>query len=158
MNIIADRAIRDDDSGKVYGYVNREVTSAATRLDRFLSAQGAAQDQKITLEKACDGSQRPLTRILDWFYIAMKSRAIEQSAQKFLDLLTPSGGSVQDEIASAKWLTQHGKGSEAVERLECLHDMVGLVPEDAAYRALWWNLRGTYGYLQSNAQYLVNDG
>jgi len=30
--------------------------------------------------------------------------------------------------------------------------------EDAAYRALWWNLRGTYCYLQSNAQYLVNYG
>ena len=36
--------------------------------------------------------------------------------------------------------------------------MIGLGPEDAAYRALWWNLRGTYWYLQSNAQYLVNYG
>ncbi|KRB79530.1 hypothetical protein ASE07_25355 [Noviherbaspirillum sp. Root189] len=36
--------------------------------------------------------------------------------------------------------------------------MFGLVPEDAAYRALWWNLRGTYWYLESNAQYLVNYG
>jgi hypothetical protein len=35
---------------------------------------------------------------------------------------------------------------------------IGLAPEDAAYRALWWNLRGTYWYLQSNAQYLVNYG
>jgi hypothetical protein len=59
----------------VYGYVNREVTSAATRLNHFLSAQGAAQNQKITIvsdgagefEKAVNGSQRPLTRILDCF-------------------------------------------------------------------------------------------
>ena len=36
--------------------------------------------------------------------------------------------------------------------------MIGLAPEDAAYRALWWNLRGTYWYLESNAQYLVNYG
>jgi hypothetical protein len=35
---------------------------------------------------------------------------------------------------------------------------IGLAPEDAAYRALWWNLRGMYWYLQSNAQYLVNYG
>jgi hypothetical protein len=30
-------------------------------------------------EKAVDGSQRPLIRILDRFHIAMKRRAIEQS-------------------------------------------------------------------------------
>jgi len=88
----------------------------------------------------------------------MKFRAIEQSAQKFPDLSAPNGRSVQDEIASAKWLTWHGKGSEAVERLKSLHDMIGLAQEDAAYRALWWNLRGTYWYLQSNAQYLVDYG
>jgi hypothetical protein len=49
VNIIAGRAVRNDGSCKVYGYVNREVTSAATRLDHFLSEQGAAQDQKITI-------------------------------------------------------------------------------------------------------------
>ena len=166
VNIIAGRAVLDDGSCKVYGYVNREVTSAATRLDHFLSEQGAAQDQKITIvsdgagefEKAVNGSQRPLTRILDWFHIAMKFRAVEQSAQKFPDLSAPNGRSVPDEIASAKWLTWHGRGSEAVERLKSLHDMIGLAPEDAAYRALWWNLRGTHWYLQSNSQYLVNYG
>jgi hypothetical protein len=75
VNIIAGRAVLGDGSCKVYGYVNREVTSAATRLDHFLSEQGAAQDQKITIvsdgagefEKAVNRSQRPLTRILDWF-------------------------------------------------------------------------------------------
>jgi hypothetical protein len=166
VNIIAGRAVRDDGSCKVYGYVNREVTSAATRLDHFLSEQGAAQDQKIIIvsdgagkfEKAVDGSQRPLTRILDWFHIAMKFRAIEQSVQKFPDLAAPNGRSVQDEIASAKWLTWHGRGCEAVRTLKSIHDMIGLAPEDAAYRALWWNLRGTYWYLESNAQYLVNYG
>jgi hypothetical protein len=166
VNIIAGRAVRGDGSCKVYGYVNQEVTSAVTRLDHFLSEQGTAREQKITIvsdgagefEKAVDGSQRPLTRILDWFHIAMKFRAIEQSAQKFRDLSAPNGRSVQDEIASAKWLTWHGKGSEPVERLKSIHDMIGLAPEDAAYRALWWNLRGTYWYLESNANYLVNYG
>ncbi|WP_194727208.1 ISKra4 family transposase [Noviherbaspirillum malthae] len=166
VNIIAGRAVHEDGRCKVYGYVNREVTSAATRLDHFLSEQGAARDQKITIvsdgagefEKAVDGSQRPLTRILDWFHIAMKFRAIEQSAQKFPDLLAPNGRLVQDEIASAKWLTWHGKGAEAVERLKSIYDMLDLTPEDAAYRALSWNLRGTYWYLESNARYLVNYG
>ncbi|MFL6716477.1 MAG: hypothetical protein ACJ8G3_08965 [Burkholderiaceae bacterium] len=49
VHIIAGRAVRDDGSCKVYGYINREVTSAATRLDHFLSEQGTAQDQKITI-------------------------------------------------------------------------------------------------------------
>jgi len=110
VNIIAGRAVRDDGCCKVYGYVNREVTSAATRLDHFLSEQGVANDQKITIvsdgagefEKAVDGSKRSLNRILDWFHIAMKFRAIEQSAQKFPHLLAPNGHPVQDEIASAK--------------------------------------------------------
>ncbi len=166
VNIIAGRAVRDDGSCKVYGYVNREVTSAATRLDHFISEQGAAKDQKITIvsdgagefEKAVDGSKRPLTRILDWFHIAMKFRAIEQSALKFPQLLAPNGRCVQDEIASAKWLTWHGKGSQAVERLKSIHDMFGLVPQDSAHMTLWCNLRGTYWYLQSNNQYLVNYG
>jgi hypothetical protein len=45
-----------------------------------------------------------------------------------------------------------------VAALKSGHDMIGLAPEDAAYRALWWNLRGTCWYLQSNAPYLVNYG
>jgi hypothetical protein len=166
VNIIAGRAVRDDGSCKVYGYVNRQVTSAATRLDHFLSEQGAAKDQKITVvsdgagefAKAVEGSERPLTRILDWFHIAMKFRAIEQSALKFAQMLAPNGRTVRDEIASAKWLTWHGKGDEAVQRLKTIHDMFGLVPDDPAHMTLWWNLRGTYWYLDSNQQYLVNYG
>jgi hypothetical protein len=73
----------------------------------------------------------------------MKFRAIEQSAQKFPDLLAPSHF-IRDEIASAKWLTWYGKRSEAVERLKRIYDMFGLVHEDSAHMALWWNLRGTY--------------
>jgi hypothetical protein len=166
VNIIAGRAVRDDGSCKVYGYVNRQVTSAATRLDHFLSDQGAAKDQRITVvsdgagefAKAVEGSKRPLTRILDWFHIAMKFRAIEQSAQKFPQMLAPNGRPVQDEITSAKWLTWHGKGDEAVQRLKIIHEMFGVVPEDSAHMTLWWNLRGTYWYLDSNRQYLVNYG
>jgi len=166
VNIIAGRAVRGDGSCRVYGYVNREVTSAASRLDHFLSEQGVAQDQKVTIvsdgagefEKAVNGSKRPLTRILDWFHIAMKFRAIEQSVLKFPDLLAPNGRSVKDEIASAKWLTWHGKAAEAVARIKCIHDMVGLTPEHPAYSALWWNLRGTYWYLEANREYLVNYG
>jgi hypothetical protein len=166
VNMIAGRAVLDDGGCRVYGYVNREVTSAASRLDHFLSEQGVSQDQRITIvsdgagefEKAVNGSKRPLTRILDWFHIAMKFRAIEQSALKFPDLLAPNGRPVKDEIASAKWLTWHGKSAEAVEHIKRIHDMIGLTAEDPAYSALWWNLRGTYWYLEANREYLVNYG
>ena len=79
-------------------------------------------------------------------------------ALKFPDSLALNGRSVQDEIASAKWLTWHGKGSEAVERIKSIHDMLEVTPEHPAYSTLWWNLRGTYWYLESNGQYLVNYG
>ena len=45
-----------------------------------------------------------------------------------------------------------------METLKGIHDMIGFAPEDAACRALWWNLRGTYWYFESNTQYLVNYG
>ena len=72
--------------------------------------------------------------------------------------MAPNGRTVQDEIASAKWLTWHGKGAEAVERIKSIHDLLGVTPEHPAYSALWWNLRGTYWYLESNDKYLVNYG
>ncbi|MDY7548142.1 hypothetical protein QN379_21610 [Glaciimonas sp. Gout2] len=77
-------------------------------------------------------------------------------ALKFPDSLALNGRSVQDEIASAKWLTWHGNGSEADERIESIHAMVEVTVEHPAYSTLWWNLRGTYWYLESNGQYLVD--
>jgi hypothetical protein len=39
VNMIAGRAVRGDGSCRVYGYVNREVTSAASRLDHSFGAR-----------------------------------------------------------------------------------------------------------------------
>jgi hypothetical protein len=86
----------------------------------------------------------------------MKLRATEQSVQKFPELLAPNWRSIEDEIASAKWLTWHSKGSEEVERIKSIHHMFDLSLENPAYNALWWNLRGTYCYLDSNSKYMVN--
>jgi len=109
-------------SGKtrLYAYVNNQVPSAAIRLDQFLTANGVRVDERVTIlsdgagefEKAVNGSVRPLCRILDWFHIAMKFRAIEQSALKHPDLLAPCGRPAQQEIKSAKWLVWHGKAGE----------------------------------------------
>ena len=41
-------------------------------------------------------------------------------------------------------------------RIKSIHDMLEVTPEEPAYSALWWNLRGTYWHLESNNKFLVN--
>ncbi|CAE6825453.1 hypothetical protein R75483_06451 [Paraburkholderia domus] len=79
VNIVAGRAKFTDGPSKLYAYVYREVTSAAARLDQFLSRNGVASDERVTVisdeagefAKAVEGSQLARGRILDWFHIAM---------------------------------------------------------------------------------------
>ena len=78
----------------------------------------------------------------------MKFRAIEQTALKHPDLLTPNGRGLREEVASCKWLVWHGKGSKAVARLKRVHDAFGLVP-DKEFSTLYWNLRHAFWYLRS---------
>jgi hypothetical protein len=52
-------------------------------------------------------------------------------------VVAPNGRSIKDEIASAKWLTWNGKGSEAVERIKSMHDMFERAPASPTYNALW---------------------
>lgn len=165
VNIVAGRALFESGKSRLYAYVNNQVPSAANRLDRFLKDNGVRPEERVTIlsdgagefQKAVEGSTHAVCRILDWFHIAMKFRAIEQSAWKFPDLLAPGGKTVQAEIKSAKWLVWHGKASKAVTRLKAIHDAFGIPPE-APYSPLWWNLRQTYWYLEGNARYLVNYG
>ena len=139
------------------------MPSAATRLDQFLTASGVSQEQRVTIftdgagefENAVNGASRPICPILDWFHIAMKFRAMEQTALKHPDLLAPNGLGLREELASCKWLVWHGKASKAVARLMRMHDAFGFIPEER-FSTLSWNLRQTFWYLRSNAQYLVN--
>ena len=141
------------------------MPSAATRLDRFLTDSGVGPNQRVTIftdgagefEKAVNGASRPTCRILDWFHIAMKFRAIEQTARKYPDMVTPNGRGLNDEIASCKWLAWHGKAAKAVTRLKSIHDVLEEIPvlRDSA---LYLNLRHAWWYLRSNGRYLVNYG
>jgi hypothetical protein len=71
----------------LYAYVGKQVPDAAARLDHFLLQQGVRHDERVTVisdgagefTKAVDGSQFARGRLLDWFHIAMKFRAAEQS-------------------------------------------------------------------------------
>lgn len=122
VNIVAVRATFTDGPPKQYAYVHREVTSAAARLDQFLSRYGVASDERVTVisddagefAKTVEGSQLARGRILDWFHVAMKFQAAQRSVfgSKMIDSLERE--SVETEIIRAKCLVWHGKGSKAV--------------------------------------------
>jgi hypothetical protein len=165
MNIVAGRATFTDGPPKLYAYVHREVTSAAARLDQFLSRNGVASDERVTVisddagefAKTVEGSQLARGRILDWFHIAMKFQAARRSVfgSKMIDSMDQE--SVETEITHAKWLVWHGKGSKAVERIQALDSRL-LAREGYEFKTLWWNLNTVSSYLRNNANTLVNYG
>ncbi|MFM0669094.1 ISKra4 family transposase [Paraburkholderia sediminicola] len=163
VNIVAGRATFTDGPPKLYAYVLREVTSAAARLDQFLSRNGVASNERVTVisddagefAKTVEGSQLARGRILDWFHIAMKFQAALRSVfgSKMIDSMDQE--SVETEITHAKWLVWHGKGSKAVERIKALDSRL-LAREGYAFKTLWWNLNTVSSYLENNARTLVN--
>jgi hypothetical protein len=163
VNIVAGRATFTDGPPKLYAYVHREVTSAAARLDQFLSRNGVASDERVTVisddagefAKTVEGSQLARGRILDWFHIAMKFQAAQRSVfgSKMIDSMDQE--SVETEITHAKWLVWHGKGSKAVERIKALDSRL-LAREGYEFKTLWWNLNTVSSYLRNNAHTLVN--
>jgi hypothetical protein len=84
VNIVAGRATFADGPPKLYAYVHKEVTSAGGWLDQFLSRNDVGIDERVPLisddagefENAVQGSQLARGRILDWFHIAMKFKAV----------------------------------------------------------------------------------
>ena len=87
VNIVAGRATFTDRTARRYAFVHKQVPSAAARLDQFLCASGVSPDERVTVisddagefGKAVEGSQLARGRILDWFHIAMKFKAAENS-------------------------------------------------------------------------------
>jgi hypothetical protein len=165
VNIVAGRATFTDGTRKLYAYVHKEVPSTAARLDQFLSRNGVASDERVTVisddagefEKAVRGSQLARGRILDWFHIAMKFKAAQRSVFGSKMIASLERESMETEITHAKWLVWHGKGSKAVERIKAL-DARLLTREGYEFSTLWWNLNTVCGYLRNNANTLVNYG
>jgi hypothetical protein len=165
VNIVAGRATFTDGPPKLYAYVHREVASAAARLDQFLSRNGVASDERVTVisddagefAKTVEGSQLARGRILDWFHIAMKFQVAQRSVfgSKMIDSMERE--SVETEITHAKWLVWHGKGSKAVARIKALDGRL-LMREGYEFGTLWWNLNTVSCYLRNNAHTLVNYG
>jgi hypothetical protein len=167
VNIVAGRATRADGTSQVVAYVGKRVASPAARLDHFLMHQGVKTDERVTVisdgagefTKAVDGSQLARGRVLDWFHIAMRFRAAEQSILGAKRQVGPGGDweRVELEIKSAKWLVWHNKGRKAVRRLQTINELLEKC-SDRAISTLQWNVRKLYSYLRSNARFLVNYG
>ena len=157
MNIVAGRATFTNGPPKLYAYVHREVTSAAARLDQFLSRNGVASDERVTVisddagefAKTVEGRQLARGRILDWFHIATKFQAAQRSVFGSQMIDSMDRESVETEITHAKWLVWHGKGSKAVERIKALDSRL-LAREGYEFKTLWWNLNTVSSYLKNN--------
>ena len=165
VNIVAGRATFADRAPRLYAYVHKQVPSAAARLDQFLCASGVAPNERVTVisddagefGKAVEGSQLARGRILDWFHIAMKFKAAENSVFGSATIEPLERGAVKTEIEHAKWLVWHGKGGKSVARIKAL-DASLLARQGYECSTLWWNLRRLYFYIDNNAGTLVNYG
>ena len=163
VNPVAGRACFEGGKTRLYAYVHNQVASAATRLDEFLIDSGVGQNDRVTIftdgagefAKAVHGASRPTWRILDWFHIAMKFRAIDMTAGSRRGLLAPNALDLCEEIKSCKWLVWHGKSTKAVARLKHICNAYETVTEEPFF-TLWMNLGRLIGYLESNDRYLVN--
>ncbi len=165
VNIVAGRATRADGTTKVVAYVGKRVVSAAARLDHFLAQQGVKPDERVTVisdgagefVKAVEGSQFARGRILDWFHIAMRFRAAEQSILSARLQKGPDWDWIAREIKSAKWLVWHGKGRKAIPRMKAINEELEKWPNQER-STLWWSVYRAYAYVESNVGLLVNYG
>ncbi len=165
VNIVAGRATFTDRTPRLYAYVHKQVPSAAARLDQFLCASGVSPDERVTVisddagefGKAVEGSQLARGRILDWFHIAMKFKAAENSVFGSATIESLEREVVKTEIDHAKWLVWHGKAGKSVARIKAL-DASLLARQGYECSTLWWNLRRLYFYIDNNAGTLVNYG
>ena len=165
VNIVAGRATFADRTPRLYAYVHKQVPSAAARLDQFLHTSGVRPDERVTVisddagefEKAVQNSELASGRILDWFHIAMKFKAAENSVFGSAMIEPLQRKSVTTELEHAKWLVWHGKGGKSVARIKALHASF-MAREGYEYSTLWWNLHRLSCYIDNNAGTLVNYG
>lgn len=103
-----------------------------------------------------NGASRSICRILDWFHIVMKFRAIDLTASNHPALSALDRRSSCDEMASCKWLARHCKTFKAAARLKLRYIAFDIVTGDLF--ALGMSLGRLFKYLESNDWYLVNYG
>ena len=107
--------------------------------------------------KAVQGSALARGRILDWFHIAMKFKAAENSVWGSKHVEPHERDRVRDWLRRAQWLVWDGKSRKAAARIKELDEEL-MVNPDHEDSTLWWNLRRLYFYIDNNESTLVNYG
>lgn len=163
VSIVVARALLADGSTKVCGYVTKQVPRSCGRMDGFLASLGVTAREKLTavsdgageFETALGESRLAGQRIVDWFHIAMKFRAVQMT---MLGMQGRDGGhnmALTLRVDRAKLRLWHGRARKALDLLETLPEMVsGLYAGDCS--TLQRNLGKLVTYLQSNERHLVN--
>ena len=163
VNIVVGRATFSDRTPRLYAYVHKQVPSAGARLDQFLHTCGVGPNERVTVisddagefEKAVQCSELARGRILDWFHIAMKFKAAENSIFGSAAVEPEQRELMTTEIEHAKWLVWHGEGGKSVAKIKALD--ASLMPREGyEYSTLWWNLHRLCCYIDNNSVTLVN--
>jgi hypothetical protein len=165
VNIVAGRATFADRTPRLYAYVHKQVASAGARLDQFLHSSGVGPNERVTVIsddagefcKAVQCSELARGRILDWFHIAMKFKAAENSVFGSATIEPLQRELVKTQIEHAKWLVWHGKGGKSAARIKTL-DASLMAKNGYEYSTLWWNLHRLRCYINNNSGTLVNYG
>jgi hypothetical protein len=120
VNVVAGRACIEGNPSRGCASVLNQVSSAAERLDGILRASGVDPTARVTIltdgagefEKAAKGRAQPTCRILDWFHIAMKFEAAENSVFGSL-VVAPLGWQRSADALVRRGCTPPGAGSGA---------------------------------------------
>ena len=167
VSIATARATLGDGSNRVCGYVTKQVARSSKRMDAFLSRLGVQPHERVTaiadaaveFETAIAESPYTGLRIIDWFHIAMKFRAAEQSAFGARDQpwtwIEPKA--VELRLQRAKWRLWNGRSASAIEAIASLVQIIETL-EDEPSSTLIRNLEKLQSYLESNQRYMINYG
>jgi hypothetical protein len=150
-------------STKVCGYVTKQVARSSARIDSFLARLGVRSSAPVTavadgageFETALGESRLAGQRIVDWFHIAMKFRAVQLTMLGMRGRDDGHDKALGLRIERAKWRLWHGRGAQAIGLLVNMPEMVStLYSGDTG--TLQRNFEKLVTYLQSNERHLVN--
>ncbi|MGS0742327.1 ISKra4 family transposase [Glaciimonas sp. GG7] len=154
--IIAARLRHPDGPSASMAYVNDEMWSALDRFHHFLHQHDVPIDAPVAI--ISDGGDdvaypsylpwRPVQRILDWFYIAMRFEHILQQIRGMRHSQPDDAAILMKKVEPAKWRLWHGRAQGAIERLR----EVGKITTSKLQK----QVQDMIGYLGSDQSRLIN--
>lgn len=135
VSVAVARATLANGSTKVCGYVTKQVARSSGRIDGFLASLGVKARARVTaiadgageFETALGESSFVGQRIVDWFHIAMKFRAVQLTMLGMQDRDDGHGKAHGMRIERAKLRLWHGRARDALELVENMAEMVSFL-------------------------------